>query len=74
MDGRNPPALSSVEGLRPQNHFTAFDVLATAHIPPECLVATKEHAGYIVPPSDRLARGDPECLNVFAVSVSECRY
>jgi hypothetical protein len=40
----------------------------------ECFAATKDHAGYILSPSDHFFHGDPANLEAFAEAVRECRY
>jgi len=40
----------------------------------ECFEATKEHAGYILCPSDHFFHGDPACLQAFSDAAKECRY
>lgn len=40
----------------------------------KCFEATKDHAGYIIAPSDHFFFGDPENIRVFAEAVRECRY
>jgi uroporphyrinogen-III decarboxylase len=40
----------------------------------ECFAATKDHAGYIVSPSDHFFTGDPACLRAFAAAARECVY
>ena len=40
----------------------------------ECFEATKEHAGYILCPSDHFFHGDPACLQAFADEAKACRY
>jgi len=40
----------------------------------ECFEATRDHAGYIVCPSDHFFHGDPACLRAFAAAARECRY
>lgn len=40
----------------------------------ECFEATKDHAGYILCPSDHFFHGDPACLQAFADAAKECRY
>lgn len=40
----------------------------------ECFEATKDHAGYIVCPSDHFFHGHPECLKAFADAARECAY
>lgn len=39
-----------------------------------CFEATKDHAGYILCPSDHFFRGDPACLQAFADAARECVY
>lgn len=40
----------------------------------ECFEATKDHAGYIIAPSDHFFKGDPENLQAFSDAVKECLY
>ncbi len=40
----------------------------------ECFEATKDHAGYILCPSDHFFHGDPACLHAFAEAARECVY
>ena len=40
----------------------------------ECFEATKDHAGYIIAPSDHFFFGDPANLLAFADACKECRY
>jgi uroporphyrinogen-III decarboxylase len=40
----------------------------------ECFEATKDHAGYILCPSDHFFHGDPACLQAFADAARECVY
>ena len=40
----------------------------------ECFEATKDHAGYIVCPSDHFFLGDPANIQAFADACKECRY
>jgi uroporphyrinogen-III decarboxylase len=40
----------------------------------ECFAATRDHAGYILAPSDHFFHGDPACLQAFADAARECRY
>ena len=40
----------------------------------ECFEATRDHAGYIVCPSDHFFHGDPACLQAFADAARECVY
>lgn len=40
----------------------------------DCFEATKDHAGYILCPSDHFFHGDPSCLQAFADAAKECRY
>lgn len=40
----------------------------------ECFEATRDHAGYILCPSDHFFRGDPACLQAFADTARECEY
>jgi uroporphyrinogen decarboxylase len=40
----------------------------------ECFEATRDHAGYILCPSDHFFRGDPACLQAFADAARECTY
>lgn len=40
----------------------------------ECFEATKDHAGYILCPSDHFFHGDPACLQAFSDAAKECRY
>ena len=40
----------------------------------QCFEATKDHAGYIIAPSDHFFFGDPENLKAFCDEVKECRY
>ncbi len=40
----------------------------------DCFDATKDHAGYIVCPSDHFFNGDPACVQAFADAAKECRY
>ncbi|MCL5995099.1 MAG: hypothetical protein M1546_03465 [Chloroflexi bacterium] len=40
----------------------------------ECFEATKDHAGYIIAPSDHFFHGDPANLQAFADAAKECVY
>jgi uroporphyrinogen-III decarboxylase len=40
----------------------------------ECFEATKDHAGYIIAPSDHFFHGAPENLHAFADAIRECWY
>ena len=40
----------------------------------DCFEATKDHAGYIISPSDHFFHGAPENLQAFADAARECRY
>jgi uroporphyrinogen decarboxylase len=40
----------------------------------DCFEATKDHAGYIIAPSDHFFHGDPENLQAFSDAVKECFY
>ncbi len=40
----------------------------------ECFEATKDHAGYIIAPSDHFFHGSPACLQAFADACKECVY
>ena len=40
----------------------------------ECFEATRDHAGYIISPSDHFFHGDPANLQAFADAARECRY
>ncbi len=40
----------------------------------DCFEATKDHAGYIICPSDHFFTGDPACLQAFADAARECEY
>lgn len=40
----------------------------------DCFEATKDHAGYILCPSDHFFHGDPENLQAFADAAKECVY
>lgn len=40
----------------------------------ECFEATKDHAGYIIAPSDHFFHGDPANLHAFTAAVRECAY
>jgi uroporphyrinogen-III decarboxylase len=40
----------------------------------DCFEATKDHAGYILCPSDHFFAGDPANLQAFADACKECRY
>ena len=40
----------------------------------DCFNATKDHAGYIVAPSDHFFVGDPENLRAFCQAARECEY
>ena len=40
----------------------------------DCFEATKDHAGYIVAPSDHFFHGDPANLQAFADACKECVY
>lgn len=40
----------------------------------DCFEATKDHAGYIIAPSDHFFHGAPENLQAFVDAVKECRY
>jgi uroporphyrinogen decarboxylase len=47
---------------------------STRRLVHECFEATKDHAGYIVSPSDHFFHGDPACLQAFAAAAKECAY
>jgi hypothetical protein len=40
----------------------------------DCFEATRDHAGYILCPSDHFFHGDPACLQAFADAAKECEY
>jgi len=40
----------------------------------DCFEATKDHAGYIICPSDHFFSGDPACLQAFSDAAKECVY
>jgi uroporphyrinogen-III decarboxylase len=40
----------------------------------DCFEATKDHAGYIIAPSDHFFHGDPANLQAFVDAVRECQY
>lgn len=40
----------------------------------ECFAATRDHAGYILAPSDHFFHGDPACLQAFADAARQCAY
>ena len=40
----------------------------------DCFEATRDHAGYILCPSDHFFHGDPACLQAFADAARECVY
>ncbi len=40
----------------------------------DCFEATKDHAGYIIAPSDHFFFGDPANLQAFSDAVKECTY
>jgi uroporphyrinogen-III decarboxylase len=40
----------------------------------QCFEATRDHAGYIVCPSDHFFHGDPACLAAYAEAARECEY
>jgi hypothetical protein len=40
----------------------------------DCFEATRDHAGYILCPSDHFFHGDPLCLQAFADAAKECVY
>lgn len=40
----------------------------------ECFEATRDHAGFILCPSDHFFHGDPSCLQAFAEAARECKY
>jgi len=40
----------------------------------DCFEATKDHAGYIISPSDHFFHGDPACVQAYADAVKECVY
>lgn len=40
----------------------------------ECFEATRDHAGYILCPSDHFFHGDPACIQAFADAARECVY
>jgi uroporphyrinogen-III decarboxylase len=40
----------------------------------DCFEATKDHAGYILAPSDHFFHGAPENIQAFADAARECRY
>ena len=40
----------------------------------ECFEATKDHAGYIIAPSDHFFEGDPDNLHAFVDACKECTY
>jgi hypothetical protein len=47
---------------------------SAARLVRECFEATRDHAGYIVCPSDHFFHGDPACLQAFADAARECVY
>jgi hypothetical protein len=40
----------------------------------DCFEATRDHAGYIIAPSDHFFYGDPANLHAFAQACRECTY
>ena len=40
----------------------------------DCFEATKDHAGYIIAPSDHFFEGDPENIQAFVDACKECQY
>ena len=40
----------------------------------ECFEATKDHAGYIISPSDHFFEGDPANIQAFVDAAKECVY
>lgn len=46
----------------------------TRRLVDECFEATKDHAGYILAPSDHFFYGDPANLQAFADAAKECVY
>lgn len=40
----------------------------------DCFDATRDHAGYIIAPSDHFFHGDPACVQAFADAARECVY
>ena len=40
----------------------------------QCFEATKDHAGYIIAPSDHFFHGDPANIQAFVDAAKECRY
>jgi len=40
----------------------------------ECFEATRDHAGYIIAPSDHFFHGDPANIQAFVDAAKECRY
>lgn len=40
----------------------------------ECFEATRDHAGYIISPSDHFFFGNPENIRAFSETVKECKY
>ena len=40
----------------------------------QCFEATRDHAGYILCPSDHFFHGDPACLQAFADAARQCAY
>jgi uroporphyrinogen-III decarboxylase len=40
----------------------------------DCFEATRDHAGYIIAPSDHFFHGDPACVQAFADAARECVY
>ncbi len=40
----------------------------------QCFEATKDHAGYILCPSDHFFHGDPACIKAFADAARACEY
>lgn len=40
----------------------------------DCFNATKDHAGYIIAPSDHFFHGDPQNIQAFVDAAKECRY
>ncbi|MBI2297555.1 MAG: hypothetical protein HYU66_01155 [Armatimonadetes bacterium] len=52
-------------------HGTPETARALVH---QCFEATRDHAGYIVAPSDHFFHGDPACVQAFVDAARECVY
>jgi uroporphyrinogen-III decarboxylase len=63
-----------IGGLNQQAAFEKGTPQAVRRMVLECFEATKDHAGYIIAPSDHFFHGDPANLQAFADACKECVY